>query len=105
MGPGAGQPRQAVLVLRQFDLQDAVAGVGVLGEDIQDEGGPVENADVLAKALFQFAQVARGEFVIKHDDLRQEFFDQGFDLVNFSRPNKGIRVGGIQLLSSHPNHI
>ena len=87
VGPGAGQAGQAVLVLGQFDLQDAFAGVGMLGEDVQDQRCAVEDADILAEAFLQLAQVARGKLIVEDDHLGQGFFDQCFDLFNFSRPD------------------
>jgi hypothetical protein len=51
--PLARQPRQEVLVLGELDLEGSLAGVGVLGEDVEDEGGAVEDLD-----LERFLQVA-----------------------------------------------
>ena len=59
MRPCARQARQTIFVLRQFDLKRAFAGVGVLGEDVEDQRRAVEDFDLLAEALFQFALVAR----------------------------------------------
>ena len=65
VGPGAGQAGQAVFILRQFHLQHAFAGLGVLGEDIQDQRGAVDDVHVGPQALFQLAQVARGQLVVE----------------------------------------
>ena len=57
--PLTGKARQEILVLRQFHLQHALAGVRMLGENVENQGGTVEDADLLAERLFQFALVAR----------------------------------------------
>jgi hypothetical protein len=44
--PLAGEPRQEVLVLRQFDLEAAFAGLGAASEDVEDEGRTVEDFDL-----------------------------------------------------------
>jgi hypothetical protein len=43
VAPEPGQARQEVLQLRQLDLQLALLGLGALGEDIQDQGGAIQN--------------------------------------------------------------
>ena len=42
----AAQPRQHVLHLRQRDLRLALPGLGVLGEDVEDQRGPVDDLDL-----------------------------------------------------------
>jgi hypothetical protein len=74
--PGARQAWQAVFILRQFNLQDAFAGVGVLRENVQDNRGAVENPHVLAKFFLQFALVIGRQLSIKNDDVGQGFLHQ-----------------------------
>jgi len=45
VAPLAGESRQEVLVLRQLDLEAAFAGMGTPSEDVEDEGGAVEDLD------------------------------------------------------------
>ena len=42
----------------------------MLRENVEDERRTVEDFDFLAETFFQFALVARREFVIKNDNLR-----------------------------------
>ena len=42
----AAQARQQVLQLRELDLGLALAALGVLGEDVEDQGGAVDDLDV-----------------------------------------------------------
>src|ERR1700722_7182320 len=44
--PPATQARQQILHLRQFDLRLAFLALGVLGEDIQDQGGAIDHLDL-----------------------------------------------------------
>ncbi len=43
MGPGAHQPRALVGERGQLDLEHALAGVGALAEDLQDQAGTVDD--------------------------------------------------------------
>ena len=51
----AAQPRQHVLHLRQRDLRFALSAGGVLGEDVQDQRGAVDDLDL--HDLFQRVQL------------------------------------------------
>jgi hypothetical protein len=57
--PLPGEPRQAIFVLRQLDLQRAFFGVRVLGEDVQDERCAVEYPHGVAENFLQIALMAR----------------------------------------------
>jgi len=55
-----GKSRQQIFKLRQFDLQLAFPGAGVLGKDIEDELGAVNHAgveDTLDVALLRSGQI------------------------------------------------
>src|SRR5437867_5420742 len=56
--PLAGEARQIVLNLGQFDLQTALSGMGALAEDDEDEGRAVEYLHF--QLSFQCAMVSRG---------------------------------------------
>ncbi len=42
----AAEPRQQVFELREFDLRLALLGLGVLGEDVEDQRGAVDDLDL-----------------------------------------------------------
>jgi hypothetical protein len=46
VGPEAGQPRQLVLELGELDLQPPLVGLGMLGEDVEDQPAAVDDLDV-----------------------------------------------------------
>ena len=46
MGPEPGQARQLVLELGELDLEPALVGLGVEGEDVEDQPAPVDDLDV-----------------------------------------------------------
>jgi hypothetical protein len=50
--------------------------VRVLGEDVEDQGRPVQHAQVVPEGAFQFALVARRELIIEDDDIGQALIRQ-----------------------------
>jgi hypothetical protein len=58
----AAQPGQHVLQLGQLDLGLALPAARMLGEDVQDQRGPVDDLDL--HHAFQVAQLARGELAV-----------------------------------------
>ena len=61
----AAQPGQQVLQLGELDLRLALLAAGVLGEDVQDQRGPVDDLDL--DRAFQAAQLARGQLAVADD--------------------------------------
>ena len=99
----AAQPGQHVLQLGQLDLGLALAAARVLGEDIQDQRGPVDDLD-LDHAL-QPAQLARGQLAVadhgvgadRHHDVRQ--------LAGLARAHVGGRVDPSAPLDEAVEHL
>ena len=46
VGPQLGQPRQLVLELGELDLEPALVGLGVEGEDVEDQPAAIDHLDV-----------------------------------------------------------
>ena len=67
--PGADQPRQQVLQLRELDLQLAFARPRAAREDVEDELRAVD--DLPADLLFDVPQLRRRELVVEDDDDRR----------------------------------
>src|SRR5690606_20959004 len=58
----ASEPGQQVLELGELDLGLALAALGVLGEDVEDQRGPVDDLDL--DDLLEPAELARGELAV-----------------------------------------
>ena len=68
VGPQAGQARQLVLELGQLHLEAALVGLGVLGEDVQDQAAAVEDLDL--EQLLQGALLIGRQLVVGHEQRR-----------------------------------
>ena len=105
VGPLAGQTRQEIFILRQFDLQLAFTGMGMLGENIQDDRGPVKDAYFFADVFFKLTLVTRREFVIEDNHLCQGILRQSFEFFHLPGANEGFRVGAIHFLGQFANNF
>ena len=65
VGPHAGEARQEIVQLGEFDLETAFAGAGPAGENIENEPGAVE--PLAAGEFLQIAALGGREFVIKDE--------------------------------------
>ena len=89
---------QAVFVLGQLHLHGAFAGAGVAGKNVQNEGGTVDDFDLLAERLFQFALLARRKLLVENHDVGTQLGDQHVDLFQLARADQGRRVRPFQTL-------
>ena len=67
VGPQLGQPRQLVLELGQLDLEAALVGLGVEGEDVEDQPAAVDDLDV--EQLLEGALLGRRQLVVGDEDV------------------------------------
>ena len=67
MGPETPHPRQVVLELRELDLELALGGVRMVGEDVEDHRGAVDNGR--AERLLEVALLSRRELVVDGDQV------------------------------------
>lgn len=86
MGPAAYQPRAHVLQLRQFHLQLAFVGTCALGEDVEDQPGPVEYA-ALERTL-EVALLAGRQGVVENHQLDVFGLDQVVQLLDLATADK-----------------
>jgi hypothetical protein len=56
----AAEPGNEIVQLRELDLRLALLGPGMLGEDVQDQRGAVDDLDL--QPFLQVAELARGQF-------------------------------------------
>src|SRR5690606_27881482 len=86
----AAQPGQEVTELRQFDLCLALPAARVLGEDVQDQGGAVDDLD--PGLLLQVAQLARGQLAVADHRVRAGGGDHVAQFVELAAADVGGRV-------------
>jgi len=96
VAPLAGESRQEVLVLRQLDLETAFARPGAFGEDVEDEGGAVEDLDL--EGVFDAALLRGAELVVEDDDGVVDAGALRLDLRQLALADVVRRMGVLQLL-------
>jgi len=84
-----------VFELRQFHLQLSFTSACVAGKDVEDELGPVDDANV--KLALQVALLRRSEFMIENHQVRRRGGDRAVQLFDLSAANQG---GGIRALAA-----
>ena len=82
MGPHALQPRAHVLQLGKLDLESGLGRSGPKREYIEDELGPVHDAN--ADPLLQGRALSRREIFVKHDEGGGTLFGELPELVGLS---------------------
>ena len=87
----AAQPRQEVLHLRQRDLGATRLAAGVLGEDVEDEPGAID--DLHLDHLLQVTQLAGAELSVADDGVGAAGDDEVPQLARLARADvrRGIR--------------
>ena len=98
VGPEAGQARKEILELGELDLELAFPGAGALGEDLQNEGGAIQ--DLAAKDLLQIPRLGTGELVVEDDCIDAQFLAAEGKLGGLAGPDSGGGVRRFELLGS-----
>lgn len=95
VGPEAPHAGHVVFELGQLDLQLALGGVGVVGEDVEDHRGAVDHRD--AERRLQVALLARQQLVVAGDHVGVGGQDFGFQLFQATAAEVavGIRLGAL----------
>ena len=99
LGHGAaasGEARELVLELGELDLELALAGAGVAGEDVEDELRAID--DVAGQAGFDVAKLRRGKVVIEQDERRVGAGDGADDFFDFAFADEARGVGFLPAL-------
>ena len=99
----AAQPGQHVLQLGQLDLGLALPAARMLGEDIQDQRGPVDDLDV--HHAFQVAQLARGELAVADHRVGACRSDDAGQFARLARAHVGGRVDPAAALDEAVEHL
>jgi len=87
----AGEAREHVFKLREFDLELALAGAGVAGEDVEDQLGSVE--DAAGKRGLEIAQLGGREVVVEENQIGLDGRGQGSDLLDLAGTDESGRIG------------
>ena len=87
---------EVVPVHRELHLERTNLGVGVLGEDVEDEAFPIDH--VAAEELLEVALLSRCQLVVEHHHVDVESVGQGGDLLRLARADIG---GGIDPRAAH----
>src|SRR6266568_1183561 len=74
MRPGARQPRQRVLELRQLHLRARLPAPRAAGEDVENQAAAIDDRD--AGDRFEVARLRRREVVVENDEGRTGGVDQ-----------------------------
>ena len=99
----AAQPRQHVLHLRERDLGLALAGLGVLGEDVEDQRGAVHHLDL--DHVLQVDQLGRGQLPVADHRVGAGLGDDVAQLLGLAGADVGGRVGLVAALGHALEHL
>jgi hypothetical protein len=99
--PQAAHAGHVVFELGQLDLHLALGGVGVAGEDVEDQRRAVQHRHV--ELGLEVALLARGELVVGDDDVRVGLLEQGLELVHLTGAEVQVRMRLVALLRQLPH--
>ena len=90
MLPHSAHARQVVLELRDFHLELALGAHRMLGEDVEDQLGAIDDARL--ERVFQGALLRRRELVVDEQHLGPGALVGLLELVELAFPDIGARV-------------
>ena len=99
----ATQPRQHVLHLRERDLRLALPRGRVLGEDVEDQGGPVD--DLHLHDLLQRRELGGGELAVADDGVGAGIEHHLAQFVGLAGADVGGGVGTVAALDEALEHL
>ena len=94
--PHPAHALQRVLELGQLDLELALGGVRVLGEDVQDHRRAVDHPHL--QRILERALLARRQLVVRDDHLGVDLRQELAQLVELARAEVGARIGAAAVL-------
>ena len=92
-----------MLELGQFHLQLTLVALGALGEDVEDQAGAVQHADI--EALFQVALLGGGQRMIEDDDFELVVLHGQADLIRLAAADEVSGVGRRPLAGNGRNRL
>ena len=94
--PHAAHPRQVVLELGELDLELALGADGVLGEDVEDQLGAVD--DPRRERVLERALLGRVELVVDDQHVGAAVGVERLQLLELALADVGLLVGAVALL-------
>ena len=88
----AHEPGQQEFILRQLDLDPALMGASVLGEDVKDQGRAIDDATT-AKLILERLLHPRRQLVVDHHDVDRVHRGPLFDLFELALAHVVDRIG------------
>ena len=82
----------------EFDLELAFPGAGALREDLEDEGGPIQ--DLAPERLLQVPGLRAGEFVVEDHGVDAEFLAARGEFRGLAGSDAAGRMGRVELLGA-----
>ena len=93
------------MVLGQFNLNDALARTRVLGEDVQNERGPVNHFHVFGHRRFQDALLSRRQLRVENDHADSGLPNHLGQFGDLAFANQGGRVRSLHALAQTRDHV
>jgi len=95
VGPGAGESRQGIFHARERDLKDGFAGVGAIGEDLEDDLFAIDDAE--AGEFLPVALLGGGKLFVEDDDVGVGGFGPVREFLGFAGAEKEGGRGGAEV--------
>ena len=105
VGPHAAQARIQVLILGEPHLEAAFAARRVEGEDVEDEGGPVDDLDVLVDDLLEVGLLRGAELVVEDDEVGGVGAGKLRDLLGLAAADERARIGSSSASEEETGHL
>ena len=103
MLPHAPHAREVVLELCELDLQLALGAAGVLGEDVEDQLGPVDDAG--GQSVLEVPLLRRAQFVVDEQRIRASIAERAGELGQLPLAHVAPLVGPSAPLNDLPDRL
>ena len=91
-----GQTGQQIFILGQLHLQAAFSGFCPLGENVQNQGAPVQNGH--AEDFLQCPDMTGRQFIVKNSHGRRRGFDEHPNFLRLALADEAVGIGGMAVL-------
>ena len=103
VGPQPGQARQLVLELGELDLEPAFVGLGVQGEDVEDQPAAVDDLDV--EQLLERLLLGRRQLVVGDEQVEAGLALGRDELLGLALADVPVRVDVAAVLPLGADHL